>query len=893
MSISYGRLTFQNDRWVMSDVPPHVAIRLKSIFPRVPKHQTKVFDLPNTTSMCADLDWFLSRYPMEMAEQDRVRLALGGEEFERDRQATEQILTPDWTPPEKHGFRPPHDAHLHQKQASELWLRKKGLLIGDPTGLGKEQPLTAKLLTPTGWARMANAYIGMQIVGRDGGTYEITGVFPQGKKPAYRLTFTDDSSAECGLDHLWMVRDQNRKKRGRGWTVKTLAELIDGGIRYKDGVAKWEIPLADAARFESKHNLPIPAYVMGVLLGDGYTKGGNTVFSAPEKKREVLDRVVSLLGENRVTGPHGTVGSEQYHILGLEKSKNGFTRYLRDAGLSVGSREKFIPEEYLFSGADDRVELLRGLMDTDGSANSNRICFHSCSERLAADVAHLVRSLGGTSSVRRYDRTSEGKPVEFQVNVRLHINPFHLTYKACQWRNCESTGRARRFLHKVESIGAVEQQCISVSSPDRLYVTDDFVVTHNTHAALYALAGSHFLPAAIVVQAHLPTQWVNEYIAPFTYMSAHIIDGTKPYSLPPANLYVFRYSNIAGWSDIAGTGFFKSVVYDEIQELRGGTDTRKGAAAKVFSDNAELRLGLSATPVFNYGSEIFNIYRFIDEEVLGHWNDFVREWCRMGPGGKWVVSDPDALGSYLREQQVFIRREKQGRKINRLPIQVDFDEEIAESAEQLARVLAQKVVNGTFIEAGSAARELDAFARLQTGLAKAKSVAALAKLYLRNGQPLVLCGWHRSVYDIWLEELKEFKPILYTGSETAKQKDKAKEAFINGDSHVIILSLRSGAGLDGLQRRCSTVIIGELDWSPAIYTQVEGRLDRPGQPEEEVTVVFPYVEYGSDPTIMRVNAIKSDQARGINDPGLAPPPVYTDESRIRMLAKSFLGDEEQ
>jgi len=127
VSISYGRLTFQNDRWVMSEVPPHVAIRLKNMFPRVPKHQTKVFDLPNTTSMCADLGWFLSRYPMDMTEQDRVRLALGGEEFERDRQATEQILMPDWVPPEKHGFRPGLDAYPMQKQAAELWFRKKGL----------------------------------------------------------------------------------------------------------------------------------------------------------------------------------------------------------------------------------------------------------------------------------------------------------------------------------------------------------------------------------------------------------------------------------------------------------------------------------------------------------------------------------------------------------------------------------------------------------------------------------------------------------------------------------------------------------------------------------------------------------------------------------------------
>ncbi|WP_281029318.1 DEAD/DEAH box helicase [Rhizobium azibense] len=419
----------------------------------------------------------------------------------------------------------------------------------------------------------------------------------------------------------------------------------------------------------------------------------------------------------------------------------------------------------------------------------------------------------------------------------------------------------------------------------------DDVGLGKTISALYGLAGSRYLPAAVVVQAHLPTQWVNEYIVPFTYMTAHIVDGTKPYSLPAANLYVFKYSNIHGWSDIAGTGFFKAVVYDEIQELRNGLDTSKGKAADVFSNNAELRLGASATPVFNYGSEIWNIYQFIDKDVLGPWEEFVREWCKSGPGGKWLVADPDALGSYLRESQVFLRRLRQGRTINTIPIEVDFDQKIADDAEKLARVLAQKVMTGSFVEAGVAARELDAFARLQTGLAKAKSVAVLAKMYLKQGIPILLAGWHRRVYEIWQEELKEFNPMLYTGSESAKQKDRVKKAFINGESDCILISLRSGAGLDGLQKRCSTVIIGEADWAPAVVTQLVGRVDRPGQEADEITVIYPYVNYGSDPTMMAVNAVKKDQARGINDPGLEMPAVYSDESRFKMLAKQFLKEE--
>lgn len=544
---TYGRLELQGNRWILSAIPPHVAIRLKSVFAGIPKTQTGTFDLPASDAMSADLAWFESRYRFEMTPRDRAALENMKRAFEDDRAQTEAILLPDWQPPARLGLKAGFDLYHYQKQAVELWLKRKSLLLGDETGLGKT-------LVPLG-----------------------------------------------------------------------------------------------------------------------------------------------------------------------------------------------------------------------------------------------------------------------------------------------------------------------------------------------SLAGSPYLPAAIVVQSHLPTQWVNEYIKKFTHMQAHIIQGTKPYSLPPANLYVFRYSNIAGWVDLFATGFFKAVVYDEIQELRRGEDAEKGKAALVLSQNAALKLGLSASPVFNLGSEIWNVLRYIDPDVLGPWEEFTREWCKIASGGKWAVKDPDALGSYLRESGVFLRRLKQGRPVNKIPIEVDFDEEIADNATELAKKLAIKVMNGTFVEAGSAARELDAFARLQTGLAKAKSVAAIAKLYLDKDIPILLGGWHRECYKIWNEELKDYRPVMYTGSETGRQKDRAKESFINGESDCFMISLRSGAGLDGLQKRCSTLIVGELDWSNAVIDpQLVGRIDRPGQKADEITMIIPYVNYGSDPVLMQVNAFKKDQQRGINDPGSVLQPMHTDESRIKMLAKQFL-----
>lgn len=422
----------------------------------------------------------------------------------------------------------------------------------------------------------------------------------------------------------------------------------------------------------------------------------------------------------------------------------------------------------------------------------------------------------------------------------------------------------------------------------RLLILDD-VGLGKTWIALYALAGSRFLPAAIVVQSHMPSQWVNEFIKPLTYMSVHVVKGRKPYKLPPANLYIFTYSNIAWWADIASTGFFKAVIFDEIQELRRGEEANKGAAAKVFADHAELRAGLSASPIYNYGSEIFHICEMIEPGIFGTWEEFRREWCIEGAGGKWLVQDPEALGTWLREQQVVIRRERTGRKVNKIPIEVEWDDRAADAADALSRELAIKVLTGSFQESGQAARELDYRMRMLTGIAKARAVAAYTRMLLEEGKAVILFGWHREVYRIWLRELRDFNPRLYTGSENPRRKDATKRDFIEGRTNLILMSLRSGAGLDGIQVRAPWILFGELDWTPKVHDpQCIGRADRPGFPGDEVTALYFWTNGGSDPLVMQVHGVKGSQAKGIVDPLKGVEVVYSDESRVKLLARAYL-----
>ncbi len=421
----------------------------------------------------------------------------------------------------------------------------------------------------------------------------------------------------------------------------------------------------------------------------------------------------------------------------------------------------------------------------------------------------------------------------------------------------------------------------------RLLLLDD-VGLGKTISALGVVCDPAFRPAAIVVEPHLADQWLDEYIETFTTLRGHIIQKTKPYDLPWADVYIFKYSNIFGWTDIAATGLFKSVIFDEIQSLRGGLGTSKGNAARVFVDHADLRMGLTATPIYNYGGEIFQIVEFIEPGALGTASEFMTEWC----GWSDHVRDPKALGTFLREIQLVVRRTEddvagQMPPVNVVSHVIGHDEEVAEAAEDRARALAIKVTSGSFIERGSAARELDAFARHTTGVAKAKHVSAYVRVLLEAGVPVLLTGWHREVYSIWLEDLSDFNPTMYTGSETASQKNKTKRAFIDGDTNLMIISLRSGAGLDGLQKRCSTVVFGELDWSPQVHKQVIGRLRRPGQ-TKQVDAIYLHSDFGSDPLVIEVLGVKASQARNIVDPLAGAEAVFSDESRIKALANMYL-----
>lgn len=427
----------------------------------------------------------------------------------------------------------------------------------------------------------------------------------------------------------------------------------------------------------------------------------------------------------------------------------------------------------------------------------------------------------------------------------------------------------------------------------RLLLLDD-VGLGKTVSALAAVSDGWGLPAAVVVQPHLSAQWVREYIERFTHLRAVEIKTTVPHDLPSADIYIFRYSNIAGWVDYLPKLRLKTAIFDEIQELRHGENTQKGRGAKALCDCVDHRMGLTATPIYNYGSEIWNVVEFIAPGALGTWFEFITNWC-TAHGTHWIVKEPAALGAYLLDEGIALRRTNEDPEVsktlpplNRTVVEVGWDEGDAVSNRELQKRLALRILNGAFHERGQAARELDLMLRQETGIAKARAVAAYVRTLIEAGECVLLGGWHREVYRIWMDCLSDLSPVMFTGSESQSAKAKAKQAFLSGDTRLMIMSLRSGAGLDGLQTNCAHVVYGEFDWSPQVHTQFTGRVRRRGQ-TRPVTAHFLHVDGGSDPVIMSTLGLKASQSHGILNPFVTlQAATPQDDSRMRALAKSIL-----
>lgn len=387
-----------------------------------------------------------------------------------------------------------------------------------------------------------------------------------------------------------------------------------------------------------------------------------------------------------------------------------------------------------------------------------------------------------------------------------------------------------------------------------------------TVQALSFIATANTYPAIIVVPPHLVRNWVSEcerFLKSDGSLRVHVIRGLSPYELPEADVYIIHYLLLRGWKKELEKYGFSSVIFDEIQELRHA-GTEKYSAASLLASASENVIGLSGTPIYNLGSEIWNVINIIDFHCLGDWESFSREWC-CGYGSR-MIAKPELLGEHLKREGLMLRRNK-AEVLSELPPKrrlvqyIDFDDKVY---ADLMRPLSEKFLCLKNTESASQKAliedEICQINRQATGVSKAPYVAAFVSALLENGEKVLLMAHHHAVMDIYKKELKSFHPAFITGRETDAQKQKSVDDFMNGKTDLCVISLRSASGLN--LQRASCVVFGELDWSPAVHSQAEDRAHRMGQ-QDSVLCYYLVSPAGSDSEMQDALGLKVSQFVGI------------------------------
>lgn len=438
---------------------------------------------------------------------------------------------------------------------------------------------------------------------------------------------------------------------------------------------------------------------------------------------------------------------------------------------------------------------------------------------------------------------------------------------------------------------------------DRCLLADEMGLG-KTVQALACLASEGAFPALVVPPAHLTRNWQEE-AARFLRIEGrapriHVIRGLKPYDLPEADIYIMHYLLLRGWKAAMRDFPVRAVIFDEVQELRH-SGTEKYSAASLLAEGCQRVIGLSGTPIYNRGGEIWNVINILDFHFLGDWESFSREWC-YGYGSAVVVK-PELLGAYLKREGLMLRRTKQEvlKELppkRRLVQELDWNDKLY--AQLMAPILPELTRWRTAQDLTPSQRALleesiSQHARQATGVAKAPYVCQFVRMLLEGGEKVLLFAHHHAVMDAYRQELKAFSPGFITGRELGSAKDKAVERFMAGKTDVLCISLRAASGLN--LQRATCVVFGELDWSPAVHSQAEDRAHRIGQ-ADSLLCYYLVSPQGSDAEMQDALGLKVSQFIGL----MGDAPVTPEESalaatqaraHVERLVRRLAGEEER
>ena len=759
------------------------------------------------------------------------------------------------------------------QKAGYNWLRfvqdyHFGGCLADDMGLGKAQPLHANIMTPSGWRQMGALRVGDAIINSQGHTSRITGVFPQGEKEIFRVTFTDNSTAECCANHLWAVQSPVQKYRGQPYQVKALHELANN-LHDKHGNTKWFIPMVKPVELPAQP-VPVDPYFMGLLLGDGCFRQNSISLSTADA--EIVNYVAREL-------PPGLIMRQKAATCDyvLIKRGAGWTNELMQNIKRLdlkgkGSKDKFIPEAYLLNDVATRLGMLQGLMDSDGymSADSSTCQFSSISTALVAGVTFLVQSLGGTvknsSKNPSYTQLGERRTGQLAYTLTLslppHIQPFRLVRKAVLYRP-KTKYQPCRGIKAVELVGTMPAQCISVDAPDRLYVTDNFVLTHNTVQTLAMLqhrresGDAQGAASLLVLPTSLVFNWLSEAqkFTPDLRLLAYT--GTyrdkNPAQFADYDVVLTSYGIVRLDTDLLASYKFDYVILDESQAIKNPGSTTSQAVRQLRSKH---RLILTGTPVENSTMDLWSQMSFINPGLLGTQAFFRKEFLKP-------IEKHQDEGRTRRLHALikpFILRRHKAQVAKELPEKTEqlsyctMTEEQAHAYEETKSFYRNKILRN-LDEHGPASTQ---FLLLQ-GLTRLRQIANHPRLaddtythesgklreVLRMIRNVVAEGHKVLVFSQFVQHLAlvraalDERQLAYAYLDGATRDRPAEVARFQEDGSLKIFLISLKAGGVGLNLTAADyVFILDPWWNPAVEAQAVDRAHRIGQQRPVFTYKF-------------------------------------------------------
>lgn len=728
-----------------------------------------------------------------------------------------------------------------------------GAFIADDMGLGKAQPLDAKVLTPAGWRRMGELAIGDQVIGANGRATTVTGIFDQGLKEVFRVRFSDGAYTECCDDHLWTVTTSKRPGAGSLWETLPLSRIREDAA-MSGGVGKYRIPMVKPVAFAHQDDVSITDQAI----------------------REI----------------------------------------------------RSIPDRYMVSSIDQRADLLARLILHCGNLGSLPLLrFASYEQSLVRDVVRLAESLGGQARFtgESLPRDAGGRllwvaNLSLPAEITDVIEPFRSARQSLRMPIARRPpARPVRSIEGVEAVGIKPCRCIRVSADDCLYVTDDYIVTHNTVQAAGIVNmrldriedPDRKLSVLVICQANMKIGWQRE-LTKWLIRDDHSIGIAEGDHFPETDVVIINYDIADRHADSLRARQWDIVAGDEAQFL-GNRDTRRTIA--ILGDGGRERemvplardgifIPLSGTPIPSRTIQIYPLLSAMDPQRWGRGSlgreIFMERYCaprimqlpvrtRGGPqrdrGGRQIMRPAlkDDGASRLKELQIrlrasgMVRRMKTDprimkslppkfRQVVELPIELTPDvREMLKSAEADFMALGQAIADQpvphdeeafriALTEEGYAAfREM---ARMPTGeridfqlMSRIRANLALFKAPLvanylidvleasaeaERPQKIVCFGHHRKAIEAIRERVEHSMPgsvVTFLGGGSKKKRQEAVDR-LQEDERVRLFLGSIGAASTGLTlTRADRVIFAELDWVPVQLLQAEDRVWRIGQTE--------------------------------------------------------------